>query len=119
MTSDKDSIPSAIKAKECPMNPVVHLSEARTKLNPMPISEDFKPRWIICSGVCLLAILRHYRHYLRQTSRELRSQRRFGRNPYRQTGYGSPEIAITGYKRWFCRKMKGYELGSYPSPIVP
>jgi hypothetical protein len=32
-------------------------------LNPMPISEDFKPRSIICSGVCLLAILRHYRQF--------------------------------------------------------
>jgi hypothetical protein len=36
------------------MKPVVHLNKARTKLNPMPSSEDFKPRWIICSGVAFL-----------------------------------------------------------------
>src|ERR1035438_5935489 len=64
MTSESDSIPSATKANACPMNPAVHLNKARTKLNPMPISEDFKPRWIICSWVCLLAIPFHYRQFI-------------------------------------------------------
>jgi hypothetical protein len=59
------------------MNPAVHLSKARTKLKTMPISEDFKPRWIICSGVCLLAMLRHYRQYSLPMGKDLHSQRRF------------------------------------------
>jgi len=34
MTSDKDSMPSAIKAKQCPGNPAVHLSKARAWIEP-------------------------------------------------------------------------------------
>ena len=34
---------------------VRRFKEARTKLQPIPMSEDFNPRWAIVSGVCVLS----------------------------------------------------------------
>jgi hypothetical protein len=46
----------------------------------MPISEDFKPRWIIASLVCVLVIIRHYRQTLRRAFKSPNSERQFSQN---------------------------------------
>src|ERR1700735_4693677 len=44
-TSEKDSTPSATRAKECPRYPATHLNDANTRLAAIPTRDDRMPWW--------------------------------------------------------------------------